>query len=50
MPVPVPVKESSVIFRMCDMEELQACNKGEFSLPLNVTPCPMGIVKLNVKA
>jgi len=32
---------------MCDTEELQAHNKGEFSLPRKLTPFPMGIVKLN---
>lgn len=45
----MPPKESPVIFRMCDMEDLQAHNKGEFSLPRKVTPFPMVIVKLNVK-
>lgn len=45
----MPVKESPVIFRMRDIEKLQAHNKGEFSLPWKVTPFPMGIVKLNVK-
>lgn len=45
----MPLKESPVIFRMCDIEDLQAYNKGEFSLPQKVTLFPMVIVKLKVK-
>lgn len=43
------VKESPMVFRMCDIDEVQAYNKREFSLPRRVTPFPMGTVKLNVK-
>lgn len=41
----MPVKESPMIFRMCDIEELHARKKGEFPLLQKVTLFPMDTVK-----